>query len=309
MPTSILLPNQKLETLTKWGDVFGEMSDQSDLTHALNDKSDINHNHINLYEPKNINIQQHISSIANPHSVTKEQIGLGNLTNDTQIAKSLGTAKGDIIIYQGANLPANLQVGTNGQCIVADSTQPFGLKWVTLNNSAEILTPASLTNCENTTSYVSLINLAIPGNTISDKDFVDIQFYIELLQNYGSNVSVYRSIYINQLQVVEFVTSVANNNAPSRFYYGAIMQRLGNDLLVSGHYPSKTGTGYYEHAAVTMQTMPAPADLFSAGYGGTVSNLDFSSNIVLEIKWKFSNASPMVYARPKVAKIMKIKGS
>lgn len=33
------------------------------------------------YEPKNNNIQSHISSTSNPHDVTKEQIGLGNVEN------------------------------------------------------------------------------------------------------------------------------------------------------------------------------------------------------------------------------------
>ena len=35
----------------------------------------------NSYEPKNSNIQSHISSISNPHSVTKNQVGLGNVPN------------------------------------------------------------------------------------------------------------------------------------------------------------------------------------------------------------------------------------
>jgi hypothetical protein len=33
------------------------------------------------YEPKNTNIQSHISSTSNPHSVTKTQVGLGNVPN------------------------------------------------------------------------------------------------------------------------------------------------------------------------------------------------------------------------------------
>ena len=37
------------------------------------------------YEPANANIQSHISSTTNPHSVTKDQVGLGNVTNEAQI--------------------------------------------------------------------------------------------------------------------------------------------------------------------------------------------------------------------------------
>jgi hypothetical protein len=39
----------------------------------------------NTYEAKNANIQTHISSTSNPHSTTKSQVGLGNVTNDAQL--------------------------------------------------------------------------------------------------------------------------------------------------------------------------------------------------------------------------------
>ncbi len=51
----------------------------------LNLKSDVGHNHTTLndtlYEPKNINIQAHITDTANPHNVDKIQVGLGNIPN------------------------------------------------------------------------------------------------------------------------------------------------------------------------------------------------------------------------------------
>ena len=39
------------------------------------------HNHDELYEPKNSNIQAHISNKSNPHSTTKSDVGLGNVLN------------------------------------------------------------------------------------------------------------------------------------------------------------------------------------------------------------------------------------
>ena len=47
------------------------------------------------YEPKNANIQSHISSKANPHSVTKFQVGLGSVANyamATQAEAEAGTS-------------------------------------------------------------------------------------------------------------------------------------------------------------------------------------------------------------------------
>jgi hypothetical protein len=45
------------------------------------------HTHSGVYEPANSNIQSHISSTSNPHSVTATQVGLSNLTNDAQVKK------------------------------------------------------------------------------------------------------------------------------------------------------------------------------------------------------------------------------
>lgn len=50
-----------------------------------------NHNHDTAYEPKNSNIQSHISSSSNPHGVTKAQVGLGSVEN-----KSSATIRGEI---------------------------------------------------------------------------------------------------------------------------------------------------------------------------------------------------------------------
>ena len=51
------------------------------------------HDHDDLYEPKNANIQAHIASkTGNPHNVTKAQIGLGNVDNTADKDKPISTA-------------------------------------------------------------------------------------------------------------------------------------------------------------------------------------------------------------------------
>lgn len=44
------------------------------------------------YEPINANIQSHISSTSNPHSVTATQVGLGNVDNTSDLNKPISTA-------------------------------------------------------------------------------------------------------------------------------------------------------------------------------------------------------------------------
>jgi len=44
------------------------------------------------YEPANVNIQSHISSTSNPHSVTSVQVGLGSCDNTSDLNKPISTA-------------------------------------------------------------------------------------------------------------------------------------------------------------------------------------------------------------------------
>ena len=46
----------------------------------------------NTYEPKNSNIQGHISNTINPHSVTKTQVGLSNVDNTSDLDKPISNA-------------------------------------------------------------------------------------------------------------------------------------------------------------------------------------------------------------------------
>lgn len=88
-----------------WGGIIGTLSDQSDLHIALENKSDVSHTHIST------------------------QVGLGNVTNDAQIPKSVGTAKGDLITFSASGTPSRLPVGMDTYVLTADAAQAAGVKW------------------------------------------------------------------------------------------------------------------------------------------------------------------------------------
>lgn len=60
---------------------------------GLTDKADSAHHHDSSYEPKNANIQAHIADAANPHGVTKAQVGLSNVDNTSDADKPVSTAQ------------------------------------------------------------------------------------------------------------------------------------------------------------------------------------------------------------------------
>lgn len=78
------------------------------------------------------------SGFVTPVSTTSTELGYVNgVTSaiqtqlDAKVAKSLVTTKGDTIVAMASATPARLAVGSDGQVLVADSTQTEGVKWAT----------------------------------------------------------------------------------------------------------------------------------------------------------------------------------
>jgi hypothetical protein len=78
-----------------------------------------------------------ITVAANATTITNANISdqrtsagiLSNLVGGGAVAKSVFTTKGDVIVATGASTPVRQGVGSNGQYLVADSTQSTGIKW------------------------------------------------------------------------------------------------------------------------------------------------------------------------------------
>lgn len=85
-----------------------------------------------------------VATIKTALALAKGDVGLGNVTNDAQIPKSLGTAAGDIIYYTASGTPARLAKGSNGQVLKLVSGLPA---W-----SADSNSDTNVTNTVNTTT-------------------------------------------------------------------------------------------------------------------------------------------------------------
>ena len=72
-------------------------------------------------------------------STLKSAMSLNNVTNDAQIAKSVGTTKGDIIYFTGSSAPTRLGIGTSGQVLTVSadgipSWATASVDWTNINN-------------------------------------------------------------------------------------------------------------------------------------------------------------------------------
>jgi hypothetical protein len=87
------------------------------------------------------------------------------------IQNAIVDAKGDLIAATGADTPARLAVGTNGQILTADSTAATGLKWNTVSTGSLVYitgatpsasTAVNINNCFTSTyqNYLIVFNLS-----------------------------------------------------------------------------------------------------------------------------------------------------
>ena len=68
-----------------WGQISGTLADQTDLNNALEAKATAS------------DLTSHVNSTSNPHSVTKAQVGLGNVDNTSDANKPISTATQDAL--------------------------------------------------------------------------------------------------------------------------------------------------------------------------------------------------------------------
>ena len=133
----------------------------------------------NAYEPKNTNIQAHISSTSNPHNVTKTQVGLGNVDNTSDINKPISTATQNALDLKAPLAsPALTGTPTTPTAAVGTSTtQIASTAYVKAEISNETYSKTQLNAGQLNTIYYTKTNL--------DGGQLDNRYYTETELNNG----------------------------------------------------------------------------------------------------------------------------
>ncbi len=227
MPVTNLLPNEIITIASIWGGITGDISDQSDLTDALDGKSGTEHDHDSDYEPKNSNIQEHISSADNPHSVSKSQIGLGNVTDDAQLKVSDFSEKGVLIAGTGESEYAALVSGSQGDLLTVDDTGSSGLAWTNIFD----INTETLTGDKTLTASDKLNQIFDPGGANRNVYLSTTDIKLGKSFRIMNSISHTVSYYLNIKQGSTIIDVVWSGSQKEYFWNG------------SNWYPASTGSG------------------------------------------------------------------
>ena len=101
---------------TVWGTITGVLSNQTDLNSALAVKV-------------NVTTTVNGHALSSNVTVSKTDVGLGNVFNGAQVLQSDYNAIGAILVGTGAGTFTALGPGSDGQILYSDSAQPTGVRW------------------------------------------------------------------------------------------------------------------------------------------------------------------------------------
>ena len=174
-----------------WGSLTGSISNQTDLQSALNGKSDTTHTHTAVYEPKNTNIQAHITNTSNPHFVTQSQIGLGNVSNTSDANKPISTLQ-QTAIDAKENLISN--PSTTGQ--VLTSTTGGVRSWTTVTDTNDAAVWGNITG---SLSNQTDLSTALDGKL--DKTGGTVTGDIDIVSGSGAKLNIQSTVAGGQPQL------------------------------------------------------------------------------------------------------------
>ena len=189
-------------------------------------------------EPANANIQSHISSTSNPHSVTKTQVGLGNVDNTSDASKPVSTAT-----QTALNLKANLAGPTFTGTVSGITASMVGLGNVTNESKATMFTSPTFTGtpvaptATSGTNTTQVATTAFVGTAVSSK--------IDLTQK-GAVNGVADLDAQGKIKVAQLPNSVFD----SLYFYSIVTENktlaiLADEARVDAAATNRSSLGYY----------------------------------------------------------------
>lgn len=124
----------------EWGQIGGDINQQTDLKTALDNKqnkltqvqldavnSGITNGLVAKISTNETTINDHIANTSNPHSVTKEQIGLSNVDNTSDLSKPISTATQTALNGKQETLVSGTNIKTvNGSSLLGSGNITIG---------------------------------------------------------------------------------------------------------------------------------------------------------------------------------------
>ena len=96
------------------------------------------------------------------------------------------TTKGDIIVYDGSS-NIRFGVGSDGQVLQADSSEPSGVKWDTIDTGGDVNGPSSSIT-DNFASFADTTGKEIQDSGFSSADFQDASLQLDSIASIGNGI-------------------------------------------------------------------------------------------------------------------------
>ncbi len=123
-------------------------------------------------------------------SLDAQSLGLDLVENVPAVDRRVGEAKGDLVAFSAAGTPARLPAGTDGQMLVADSTQACGLRYVAPSAGAWTVFEALPTRTDDATFTVAdtAANQAVfvPGRPIRFRQNSGASWFYAMVAAYAA---------------------------------------------------------------------------------------------------------------------------